>query len=144
MEPEPFTVFLEHPARPEPLSLKRAPVFLRFVLKGDDWKTLDALDQLSDEPADGERVIVAERKNRSVVFMDGTTKGGGRRRGWVVVWWYYHPVLDPPAAEVAGNTASWRAWCVERMKSRKAANTNPEVTHGADASDAVHGEARPA
>lgn len=30
----------------KPLQLERAPTFLRFVMVGSDWETLDALDQI--------------------------------------------------------------------------------------------------
>jgi hypothetical protein len=127
VEREPFTVFLDLPDREAPpLSLKRAPVFLRFVVKGNDWKTFDALDQLTDEPAAGERVIVGERKGRSVVYMDGTR--GRRRVGWREVWWNYDPVPDQPPAEVTADTGRWRAWCVEQMTKRKAVSNSAELS----------------
>lgn len=94
------------------LALRRTPKYLRFVVTGTDWKTLDALDQLDDTPAAGERVIVAEKAETSRVHLYGVRNG--RRTGWYETMVTYTPVADPPADDVARDTAKYQAWCLAR------------------------------
>lgn len=49
-----FVTFLDGPGKGQGLNLKRAPLFLRLVVKPDG--RIDALDQLEDRPADEERL----------------------------------------------------------------------------------------
>jgi hypothetical protein len=101
-----------------PLTLKRVPRFLRFVVTGTDWTTLDALDQLDDTPREGEHVIAAEKRDESSVHLDGYKNG--RRCGWWERTATYEPVPDPPPQDVLRDTAKWQAWCVERLAKEKA------------------------
>lgn len=107
-------VFLKLGTTRGPLTLKRVPRFLRFVLTGADWKTLDALDQLDDAPRAGEHVIAAEKRDESRMHLDGYKNG--RRCGWWENIATYEPVPDPPPQDVLRDTAAWQAWCLERLK----------------------------
>jgi hypothetical protein len=95
-----------------PLMVKRAPLYLRFVRRGDDSRTLDCLDQLDDEPKPAEEVIAAERVSSSAVHY----KFAGRdkhKSGWYL-WVQYAKLPDQPPPEVLRDTASWRQWCRDR------------------------------
>lgn len=58
------------------LHIRTAPKYLRFVVRGINWDSLDALDQPGDEPEDEERVIPAVLQSTARGFMCGRTKGG--------------------------------------------------------------------
>lgn len=102
------------------LCVLRAPRFLRFVAKGTDWKTLDVLDQLADVPAEGERVIVAERGERQVIHWDGRAKNGRRQSGWETSF-TYTALADQPPQPVMRDTQNWRNWCLERQAAERVA-----------------------
>lgn len=110
--PMTFIVTLTYPAGPlgPPLYLARAPKFLRFVHRGEDWKTLDALDQLDDVPEPGETVLAAKVVERGTIHIDHTVKGK-RRADWFrsATYSWLHP--DPPR-EVLYDTEKWREWCL--------------------------------
>lgn len=99
------------------LHLERAPIYLQFVVVGDDWDTLDALDQPEDRPRDGERIIAAKRGPIGTVHLDRTVNG--RRVGE----WLSHAtykIIDPqPADDILRDLEAWRAWATadyERTK----------------------------
>jgi hypothetical protein len=117
------TVFLRLGTTRGPLTLRRVPRFLRFVVRGTDWATLDALDQLDDEPAAGETVIAAEKADESSVHLDYTERKTGRRRGLWERTATYAPVADPPADDVLRDTAKWQAWCLARIAEAGGAQT---------------------
>lgn len=101
-----------------PLTLRRVPKYLRLVVRGSDWATLDALDQLDDAPREGEYVIAARKRDESSVHLDGYKDG--RRCGWWVRTATYEPVADSPPQDVLRDTEQWRAWCVAEQAKEKA------------------------
>lgn len=110
----PATVYLDGAPPARAIELKRTPRFLRFVIRGTDWGTLDALDQFEDAPAEGERVIVAELKDEFTYHASGTKNG--RRTGWWGRTASYKPMDVQPAADVTHDTARWVLWCEEAAK----------------------------
>ena len=115
-----FVALAAGPTRLGPtLSLKRAPTYLRFVYFEGDWSTLDALDQLDDEPQPGETIVVGRIEVRGRWHVDRIVN---RKR---VGEWYgdvRYQVVDPqPADDVVRDTAAWRAWCLaEQAREREA------------------------
>lgn len=104
-----------------PLTLRRTPTYLRFVVTGTDWATLDALDQLDDAPRPGETVIAARKADESSIHFDGYRNG--KRAGWWERTASYEPVADQPPADVLRDTERWRAWCLEQVAAEKAPPT---------------------
>ena len=90
------------------LPLRRTPKFLRFVLTGSDWATLDALDQLDDEPREGEHVVAAVLKESSTMHLDGV-RNGRRFGAWRKVV-TYEPVTPQPPQDLLRDAAKWREW----------------------------------
>lgn len=111
----PADVFLQHGTSRGPIHLARTPRFLRFVIQGTDWLSLDALDQMEDTPAPDETVIVAELVSRGNIHIDGADKRGRRTASWVSTA-TYKQVHNPPPREVAADTQQWQAWCYQRAK----------------------------
>jgi hypothetical protein len=97
------------------IELKRAPLYLRFVTTGDDWKTLDALDMPEDVAKPGETMVAAKCVNRNRMHLDGRDK---RKRiaEWIATADYQY--LDPqPKQETMRDARKWNAWCaVEHEK----------------------------
>lgn len=96
------------------LTLRRAPPYLRFVMAGDDWKTLDALDQLDDEPKPEERVIVAERVEQTPCHIRASDKA---KCGWHMQV-KYTSIADQPPELVSRTTSLWQAWCQQRWSEK--------------------------
>ena len=96
------------------LRLERLPRFLRFVVRGSDWKTLDALDQLDDKPEPGETVIAAEWTRKTTVHID-RVKDGKRIGEWLdeVTYEYVEP---QPSQDVLRDSEAWHQWCMEQVK----------------------------
>jgi hypothetical protein len=109
------TVTVDIPGTPG-LLLARDPRYLRFTMKGNDPKTLDALDQLDDTPEPGERVFAAARGESfsAHVLRGSKPKGGGPRGSWERYVSYKVLEVQPPE-DVLRDTAKWREWCFERM-----------------------------
>lgn len=105
-------VSLKHGTIRGSLSLRRCPKYLRFVITGTDWKTLDALDQLDDEPRDGEYLIAAVKSSEGSVHLDGTRNG--RRFGEWHRTATYETMPDQPSQETMRDRAEWQKWCMER------------------------------
>ena len=107
-------VRLNHPLFRGILSLKRTPVYLRFVCKGITGcsRNWDALDQLDDKPEPGEFIIVGRLGKRGSMHLDRVVNG--RRVGE----WYqtadYDPVDDQPPQDVLSDNAKWREWAENR------------------------------
>lgn len=100
-----------------PLVLTRDPLpkFLRFVVTGDDWQTLDALDQLDDEPKAVERVIAAKMDGKpGTLHLDRWQKGRGRVGEWYRTADYW-PVAEQPPDDVLRDREKWRAWCLAEV-----------------------------
>ncbi len=96
-----------------PLSLERAPKYLRFVLQGSKWETLDALDQPDDAPADGEKCYAAIQVDSSNVHVDGYRNG--KRFGEWHKTATYKLVEDQPTQEQMADYEQWKAWCMDQM-----------------------------
>lgn len=99
------------------LSLARTPKYMRFVMVGSDWKTLDALDQLDDEPKEGEYLIAGVIAEQSTVHIDGVRDG--RRFGEWRRCVTYAMVAEQPSQDVMRDRAQWQAWCVEQQVKAK-------------------------
>ncbi len=100
-----------------PLSLERAPKFLRFVLTDARWETLDALDQPDDVSKPEEKCYAAEQVDSSNVHVDGYRNG--KRFGEWHKTATYKLVDEQPSQDVMGDYEQWKAWCIARL----------EVTH---------------
>jgi len=96
-----------------PLDRNPLPLYLRFVMVGSCWETLDALDQLDDTPKDSEYVVVALRRGdigRMHVY------GNKKLTGWYNTITY--DLIQPqPEQDTLRDTEHWRAWVLERMQS---------------------------
>lgn len=106
-----MTKFLDGPAADVVLALRRAPHYLRAVCRPDGkW---DALDELDDEPANDERIVV-------YVMSSGPTHVHVQRRvnGRRACSWHsggeYRVVADQPSDSVLRSTPQWRAWVAEQ------------------------------
>lgn len=111
-----MTIFLDGPAAntfSTPLILKRAPHYLRAVQAMDG--TWDALDQLHDEPAPGERIFAYEMVGTpSWCHINARGKKGERTGG--VFHGGQYKLCDPqPTDAQLRDTAAWRFWCSERI-----------------------------
>ena len=93
------------------LTLKRAPKYLRFVMRGTDYATLDALDQWDDQPRDGETVYAAVIAYSSDVHLSCRDKDG-RRYGRREKTATYELVPEQPDQETLRDTARWQAWAI--------------------------------
>jgi hypothetical protein len=112
--------FTDGPAAGRTLNLRRSPLYLRVTFD-PATKKWDGLDQLSDEPAAGEQVIVYRRVGEpSVAFLDWSD-ATGRRCGGRVAMWSYELVQQQPEDAVLRDTAKWQAWCVTAQAAAKAA-----------------------
>lgn len=107
------TTFLKLGSLRGPLNLERAPRFLRFVMQGSKWDTLDALDQPDDAPRDGEKCYAAEQVDSTNVHFSGYRNG--KRFGEWRKTATYKLVEDQPAQEVMRDWEQWKVWCEEQM-----------------------------
>lgn len=93
------------------LSLKRVPRFLRFVFH-PKAKTWDALDQLDDEPREGETVFAARLADSGSMHVDGYRNG--KRFGE----WYktatYELVEPQPDQSTLRDRGAWQKWATEQ------------------------------
>ena len=106
------TTFLDGPAQGTRLSLQRAPIFLRVVIDADG--TVDALDQLSDQPTATEKISVYHLAGEPSHFIACSRgKGGGCRRG-VIAEYRLHP--EQPTDEEARDFEKWAAWVANQAK----------------------------
>jgi hypothetical protein len=101
--------------RSPPLPLRRVPTYLRFVCRRKDpgfYDGWDALDQLDDQPEDGELVLVARLVHRGCIHLDKTVNG--RRVGeWRRTAEYR--LMDPqPKEQLLRDTARWRMWVINQ------------------------------
>lgn len=103
-----------HPA----IELKRTPLYLRFVVTGGDWRTLDGLDQPEDAPLSTEQVLAARRMFTGTVHVEMVEKG--RRVGKWIPSAVYHPTDPQPAEAVLRDTAQWQAWVLAEVAMAKA------------------------
>lgn len=104
-----MTIFRLGPADGSRLSLSRAPYFLRIV--EDAHGKIDALDQLDDEPFDGDKISVyVLHCNRGGAFVDGRDKTGKRFGRFEVMADYVLYCNQPQDSEIRDN-AKWQSWC---------------------------------
>lgn len=102
--------FKDGPAAGVALNLQRSPVFLR-VVKDHCTAAIDALDQLEDEPDDGEDIFAYKlASNPSRGFIDGTKYRGP------VVFAEYALVAEQPTDEVMRSDELWTVWCAEEWR----------------------------
>lgn len=107
-----------------PLSLERAPKYLRFVMQGSKWDTLDALDQPDDAPREGEKCYAALQIDSSNVHFDGYRNG--KRFGEWRKTATYKLCDDQPAQEVMADWEQWKSWVVEQQSvTPPAASSHP-------------------
>lgn len=105
------------------LSLERAPLYLRFVIRGSDWKTLDALDQPDDSPRDGEAIYAAVKVDVSRVHIDRVCNG--RRVGEWRTMAVYELLPDQPPQSVMADWSRWQKFCEARaLEHNKNGGTN--------------------
>jgi len=99
------------------LRLQRAPVYLRFVMRGTDWSTLDALDQLDDQAEPGETIYAAVKVSGGSMHVDRVVNG--RRVGEWHQTATYELVPDQPAQEILQDAAEWQAWATAQHAARQ-------------------------
>ena len=97
------------PAHGASLSLSRAPLFLRVVI--DQAGTVDALDQLEDEPRAGEHIYVYRRDGEAThVHLQMAGPGGrGRRCRWELFAQYQIHEHQPSEATLR-DQHRWQEW----------------------------------
>lgn len=113
------------------ICLSRSPIFLRFVMVGTDWETLDALDQVTDTPRENERVLAAVKSDESTVHIDRVLNG--RRCGEWRRMVTYELVKEQPSQELLRDSTQWQQWVQEewkRMKEQLPATDSATTTPG--------------
>ena len=102
--------FLDGPAKGVALQLQRAPIMLRVVQSPDGkW---DALDQLKDVAADGEKIFVYRMEGTAGgAFVDGRDPKTGRRFGGYCVVATYRYLAEQPRDEEVRENYAWDQWC---------------------------------
>lgn len=99
------------PADGVELWLRRAPVLLRVVTGPDG---VDALDQLTDEPAANERIDVYKLRGRATwIHLCARGKDRGRAGRWMVAEYDF---LETPDDDLVRETAAWRSWAQSRIE----------------------------
>lgn len=108
--------FKNGPAAAKTLRLHRAPLFLRVVIAQDG--TVDALDNLDNEPRDDEAIHVYRRDGEpGTVHIDGT-RNGRRFSEWLITA-EYRLHREQPTDETARNNVKWTAWAQEQYSKEK-------------------------
>lgn len=102
-------VRLRHYSRGRTLHLDRTPKYLRFVARGSDWGTLDALDHPADRVRAGETVIPARLASMGTVHMD--RRVNGRHLGEWHSTAEYEPCECCLTQEQLRDNVLWREWC---------------------------------
>jgi len=97
-----------------PLNLERTPLYLRFTVKGADFKTLDALDQLDDAARPEETIIPAKWLHSETVHLDGVRDG--KRFGEWHKTAEYETVECELSQEQLRDNQQWREWCTKQAK----------------------------
>lgn len=118
------SVRLRHPQFRTTLFLGRTPRFLRFTRTGEGDHLWDALDQLEDEPHEGERLIAGVLVHRGAMHVSYAEKG--RRKG---TWWRtaeYEIVSPQPEQETMLHRDRWREWCLQQPKGQTDGSSQPE------------------
>ncbi len=97
--------------------IDRVPVYLRFVMVGSDWQTLDALDQPDDEKTPAETVIAAKRISKDRMHVDGVLHG--RRFSEWIETAVYEFINPQPSAEIRNDRARWCEWAAAEFQKEK-------------------------
>lgn len=120
-----WTSFADGPAAGKTLTLARAPVFLRVVVKPSG--ETDALDLLDDVP-EADEVIHAYRldlDSRGTCHVDRTDPKTRRRVGE----WYrtatYRLIAQQPAEGVMRFNERWTEWCQEEHRRTQQPKESP-------------------
>ena len=110
-----MTSFVDGPARGQKLILRHAPLYLRVVCSGGGaCEVWDALDLLSDEPAENEKIF-AYRSVGGVIrgHLQTMKKGGGRGGIWFEGSSYV--LVEPqPTDKAMRDSDAWREWCQQQ------------------------------
>ena len=101
--------FLDGPACGTILALKRAPLFLRVVIDADG--TVDALDQLDDEPKPTEGIFVYIRDGKPSTYHVLCTPR--RLSGWHLDA-DYRLYAEQPGDEETRDNHAWRKWAAKQ------------------------------
>lgn len=109
------TSFMDGPAAGVGLNLGRAPIFLRVVQVVEQMGGFDALDQLEDEPRDGEIVHVYRKLPGSHGSAHICGRGSGHVGCGYYEWGIYRHMADVDG-ELLRDTGRWRAWVDEQVK----------------------------
>lgn len=113
---------IDGPAKGKWLRIKRFPLFLRVVIAADG--TVDALDQLEDQPREGEKIHVYIRvSSPSMVHVDGTRWDKVKKRNVRFGEWFetadYKHHKDAPADAVMRSPKDWPDWCQKTYAAMK-------------------------
>ncbi len=102
-----MTTFQDGPAKGQNLMLTRAPVWLRVVTGFIAW---DALDQLADTPAQGEKLYAYHLTAKpGMCHINRGRKGGG----WYPIATYR--IADPQPTDAQMRDAKeWADWCAKQ------------------------------
>ncbi|MES2596044.1 MAG: hypothetical protein V4662_11940 [Verrucomicrobiota bacterium] len=122
-----MTTFTNGPAQGQTLMLRRAPFFLRVVKDGSN---IDALDQLSDEPAVNEAVHVYIRQpgaEANAIHLNvGRGKDGKRGGGWFSRATYQLCPVQP-GDDVVRSVKAWESWCQQHKAAEHEPLLTPEI-----------------
>ncbi len=133
-----MTTFQDGPAAGTTLMLKRAVRFLRVVV--DAKNKVDALDQLYDQPAAGEKIFAYEiTANPTMCHLNC---GGGRGGFYPIA--NYRLVPQQPDDATLRDTFSWGEWCQKTFELSGGRKTDCLTTAPvAQATSAGHLSVRP-
>lgn len=105
-----MTRFLDGPVAGCQLFLTRFPLFLRVAKNGE---SVDALDMLDDEPAEGEVLLAYRRQGKPTsIHIDYIDKKTRKRASKWLGAADYRMVASQPPADVMADSLKWREWCV--------------------------------
>lgn len=104
---------MDGPAKGTLLSLARAPRFLRVVV--DTAGKVDAMDQVDDEPKDGETIHVYRREGE-VTSGFACTRGKGCRPLLGAAYRLVDPQPEGDELAALRQTSRWQLWCLRQVK----------------------------
>jgi len=100
--------------RTRSLRLRRLATYLRFVIRGADGRSLDALDQIDDAAEPGETIIPAKIEGDVIVIHVDRTVNGQRVGQWRQ-YAKYVPVHCDLTQEQLADFAQWSEWCYRQV-----------------------------
>jgi hypothetical protein len=106
-----MTTFEGGPATGHTLMLRRAPKLLRVVESNGKF---DALDQLHDEPRQGEKIYAYEITGKPGMIHINCGRQGG---GFYTLSAYRFITPQPADSDMRTNPA-WGAWCLKKWNAR--------------------------